>query len=155
MLFRSVEILLIPYRIIQAIVMFVQAFVTMFTGKSMTSGGSNPARGRETDSRKLFVDGNLIEAEKELKRNKRFKDKEYGFIPMSWKLVKIENGKAVPIKSGICDFDLCEDGGIYCTNGKHVFYIKDGKTVKVADADLCLSVSTASERNFTEDDFFV
>ncbi len=150
-----VEILLIPYRIIQAIVMFVQAFVTMFTGKSMTSGGSNPARGRETDSRKLFVDGNLIEAEKELKRNKRFKDKEYGFIPMSWKLVKIENGKAVPIKSGICDFDLCEDGGIYCTNGKHVFYIKDGNTVKVADADMCLSVSTASERSFAEDDLFL
>lgn len=149
------EIVLIPYRIIQAIVMFVQAFVTMFTGKSMTSGGSNPARGRETDSRKLFVDGNLIEAEKELKRNKRFKDKEYGFIPMSWKLVKIENGKAVPIKSGVCDFDLCKDGGLYCTNGKHIFYIKDGRTVKVADADMCLSVSTASERNFAEDDLFV
>lgn len=149
------EIVLIPYRIVQAIVMFVQAFVTMFTGKSMTSGGSNPARGRETDSRKLFVDGNLIEAEKELKRNKRFKDKEYGFIPMSWKLVKIENGKAVPIKSGVCDFDLCKDGGLYCTNGKHIFYIKDGKTVKVADADMCLSVSTASERNFSEDDLFI
>lgn len=149
------EIVLIPYRIVQAIVMFVQAFVTMFTGKSMTSGGSNPARGRETDSRKLFVDGNLIEAEKELKRNKRFKDKEYGFIPMSWKLVKIENGKAVPIKSGVCDFDLCKDGGLYCTNGKHIFYIKDGKAVKVADADMCLSVSTASERNFSEDDLFI
>lgn len=148
------EIVLIPYRIVQAIVMFVQAFVTMFTG-SMTSGGSNPARGRETDSRKLFVDGNLIEAEKELKRNKRFKDKEYGFIPMSWKLVKIENGKAVPIKSGVCDFDLCKDGGLYCTNGKHIFYIKDGKAVKVADADMCLSVSTASERNFSEDDLFI
>lgn len=147
------EIVLIPYRILQAIVMFIQAFVTVFTGKSMTSGGSNPARGREVDSRKLYVDGNLIEAEKELKRNKRFKDKEYGFIPVNWKLVKIGNGKAEPIKSGICDFALCADGGIYCTNGKHIFYIKDGKSTKVASADLCLSVATESDT--AQDTFFI
>lgn len=139
------EILLIPFRILQAIVMFVQAFVTLFTGKSLTSGGDNPTRGRESDSRKLYVDGNLIEAEKELKRNKKFKDKEYGFIPMSWKLVKVTDGKTEPIKSGICDFTLCGDGGIYCTNGRHIFYLKDGETKKVADADMCLNVSAVSD----------
>lgn len=139
-----IEILLIPYRILQAFVMFVQSFVILFTGKSLTSGGDNPTKGRDTDSKKLFVDGNVIEAERELKRNKRFKDKEYGFIPMSWKLVKITDGKAEPIKSGICDFALTKDGGIYCTNGRHIFYLKDGSCKKVADPDMCLSLATES-----------
>lgn len=136
------DILLFPYRILQAIVMFVQTFVMMFTGKSLLSEGSNPARTRETDSRKLFVDGNLINVEKECKRNRRKKDKEYGFIPLSWKLIVIKDGKQEEIKSGICDFDFCKDGGIYCTNGRRIFYIKDGKTVKIAETERCLCLAT-------------
>lgn len=148
------EILLIPFRIVQAIVMFVQAFVMLFTGKSMTSGGDNPTKGREQDSRKLYVDGNLIQAEKELKRNRRFKDKEYGFIPRSWKLVKIGgDGKKETLRCGVCDFALCEDGGVYCTDGKHILYLKDGKTQRVANTDMCLCVAVES-RGMAENDVF-
>ena len=96
-----IEILLIPFRIIQAIANFINAFVVMFTGKSLASGGANPAKGRDYDSRKEYVKGNLINYEKELKRNKRGKDKDYGFIPSSWKLIEVESGKV--IKSGIAD----------------------------------------------------
>lgn len=137
------DILLFPYRILQAIVMFVQMFVMMFTGKSLLSEGSNPAKGRETDSRKLFVDGNLINVEKECKRNRKKKDKEYGFIPLSWKLIAVKGEKQEEIKSGVCDFDICEDGGIYCTNGRRIFYIKDGKTEKAADTERCLCLAAA------------
>lgn len=136
------DIVMLPVRLFQAIAMFLQSFVMLFTGKSLTSGGDNPAKGRESNSRKLFVDGNLIEAEKELKRNKKYKDGEYGFIPMSWKLVKIVEGKAEPIKSGICDFALCSDGGLYCTNGRHIYYVKDGVTKKIADTEKCLCLAT-------------
>lgn len=149
------DVLLFPYRILQAIVMFVQAFVTMFTGKSLTSAGANPAKGRETDSRKLFVDGNLIEAEKEMKRNRKFKDKEYGFIPLSWKLVKAGGGKTEIIKSGVCDYALCADGGLYCTNGRHVFYIKNGECKKVADTEKCLCLATENRIDGTDDFFAV
>lgn len=147
------EIVLIPVRILQAIVMFIQSFVMMFTGKSLTSDGSNPAKGRESDSRKLYVDGNLIEAEKELKRNRKFRDREYGFIPRSWKLVKCTAGGDEELRDGICDFALCRDGGIYCTDGKHVFYVKDGKTKKIVDTDLCLSVATENVAGARDDTF--
>ncbi|MDE5897348.1 MAG: hypothetical protein K2H43_06015, partial [Clostridia bacterium] len=70
------DILLIPWRILQAIVMFIQFFVVAMTGKSLTSDGDNPAKGRENNARKLFIDGNLIEAEKEMKRNRKSKDKD-------------------------------------------------------------------------------
>lgn len=148
-----VEMLLIPVRIFQAIVMFVQFFVVAFTGKSLTSGGDNPARGRDQDSRKLFVDGNLIEAEKEYKRNRKSKDKDCGFIPMSWKLIRRAGGKEEVIKSGVCDFALCSDGGLYCTNGKHIFYIKGGAAKKVADTQSCLCVATESDAGAPEDLF--
>lgn len=148
-----VEMLLIPVRIFQAIVMFVQFFVIAFTGKSLTSGGDNPARGREQDSRKLYVDGNFIEAEKELKRNKKTKDKEYGFIPLSWKLIKRSGEKEEVLKSGVCDFALCANGGVYCTNGKHIFYLEKGVSKKVVDTESCLCVATEGSGSAPEDVF--
>lgn len=149
------DILLFPYRILQAIVMFIQMFVMMFTGKSLLSEGSNPARTRETDSRKLFVDGNLINVEKECKRNRKKKEKEYGFIPLGWKLIAVKDGKQEEIKSGICDFDFCKDGGIYCTNGRRIFYVKDGKAVKVAETERCLCLATENEKTEETDLFSI
>lgn len=149
------DILLIPFRILQAIVMFVQFFVVAMTGKSLTSDGENPAKGRENNSRKLFVDGNLIEFEKELKRNKKSKDSDYGFIPYSWKLVKITDGKPEVLKSGICDFALCKDGGLYCTNGRRIFYLKDGACKKIIETEKCLCVATESFASAPQDLFSV
>lgn len=151
------DILLIPYRILQAIVMFVQMFVIMFTGKSLTSetsDGVNPAKGKKGNVRKIYIDGNTVDADKELKRNKKHKDKEYGFIPLSWKLVKVNGESREVIKSGVCDFDFSEDGGIYCTNGRHIFYLKDGKSKKIADTDMCLTLATPNPERKQTDDLF-
>ncbi len=150
------EILLIPVRIIQAIVLFISAFVTLFTGKSMTSGGENPAKGRETDNKKLLIDGNYMNVEKELKRNRRFQDREYGFIPHSWKLVKVnKDGAREILEHGVCDFALCEDGSIYFTDGKHIFHRNGIERKKVADTTLCLSVSTAQSFSAETDLFAI
>ncbi|MCX4287063.1 MAG: hypothetical protein OSJ68_07250, partial [Clostridia bacterium] len=52
------EIILIPFRIIQAIANFINLFVTACTGKSLASGGDIPAKGRNYDGRKEYVKGN-------------------------------------------------------------------------------------------------
>ncbi len=133
------EIILIPFRIIQALVNFINVFVTAFTGKSLASGGSNPAKGRKYDSREQFVKGNLINVDKQLKTNAR-KDKDgYGFIPLSWQIIEAESGKV--IKSGIADYDITDDGTFIATNGKRIFAVKDGKSVKLCDTERCLTVS--------------
>ena len=134
-----VEIILIPFRIIQALANFVNAFVRAFTGKSLATGGSNPAKGREYDSRKEFVKGNLINVEKEMKRNARKEKGDYGFIPLSWQLVEVESGKV--IKSGVADYDILSDGTFIVTNGKRIFALKDGKCQKLANTDSCLCVA--------------
>lgn len=141
------DILLFPFRILKAIFGFLQAFVMIFGHTSLNSaaeGGDNPTRGRKTDGRRLFLDGSYIETEKELKRNRKAKEKEAGFIPLTWKLVRFAGGQETVIKGGVCDFALCADGGIYCTNGRHIFYLNGTACRKVADAESCVSIATES-----------
>lgn len=147
-----VEFLLFPWRILQAIASFINMFVTAFTGKSLTEGGSNPARGREYDSRKIAVSGNLIDVDKQLKKNASKKDSDYGFIPKSWQLVEVESGNV--IKSGIGDFDIAEDGTIIATNGKRIFEIKDGKCKKVCNAEFCIRVNCRHSSEKKQDNLF-
>lgn len=138
------DILLFPFRILKAIFGFLQAFVQIFGHTSLTSataGGDNPARGRDADARKLYIDGRLLDVERETKRNRRKKDKEYGFIPQSWKLVRVTDGGQEVVRTGVCDYALCADGGVYFTNGRYVFYLKDGKTQRIADTDCCLTLA--------------
>lgn len=133
------EIVLIPWRILQAIAGFINLFVTAFTGKSLTSGGNNPAKGRDYDSRKIAIAGNLVDVEKETKRNASKKDSDYGLVPKSWQLVEVDSGKVV--KSGIADFDIAEDGTIVATNGRRIFAIRDGECKKVCNAEFCVRVN--------------
>lgn len=136
-----VEILLIPVRIIGAIVGFVQFFTIAFSGKSLVAGkegGVNPSKGRKTEEREIFIEGNRIRVDKELKRNKRFKDKDYGFIPRSWQLVRIaQSGAETVLKSGVADYAVGKEG-IYCTDGRHIYRLNGSECKKIADTEFCL-----------------
>ncbi len=141
------DIVLFPFRILKAIFGFLQAFVAIFGHTSLTSqteGGDNPARGRKTEARKLWLDGALIDADREYKRNAKKAKGEAGFIPLSWKLVRRTAQGEETLKSGVCDYALCKDGGLYCTNGRHIFYVKDGTCRKIADTERCLCLATES-----------
>lgn len=133
------DIVLIPWRILQAIVGFFQVFVHAFTGKSMTSGGDNPARGKEVDGRKIIISGNLIDVDKEAKKNASKKDTDYGLVPSSWQLIEVESGKV--IKNGVADFDIADDGTIYATNGRRIFEISGNSCKKVCNTSACFALS--------------
>lgn len=137
-----IDILLIPWRILQAIYYFLESFVMLFTGKTFTEKTENPTKGRERNSRQIIIDGKRIEADKEFKRNQKNKDKLAGFIPQSWQLVKlVSGGEAQTIKKGVSSFDILDDGSIVCCNGRHVMLVKDGKTEKIASGSAILQVS--------------
>lgn len=146
------EIVLLPWRILQALASFINVFVTAFTGKSLTEGGSNPARGRDYDSKKIFVSGNLIDVEKQLKKNASKKDTDFGFIPRSWELIEADSGKS--LASGVGDYDIADDGTIVYTNGKRIFALKDGKRVKLANADFCVKVGCLHGGTCADDEPF-
>ncbi len=145
-----IEILLIPFRIVQAIANFINVFVKAFTGKGLVSGGSNPAKGRDYDSRKEFIKGNLINCEKEEKKNKK-KDADYGLIPLSWKLIEVNSGEV--IKSGVADYDILPDGTFIVTNGRRIFAIKDGAVQKLCSAEKCFTVGCAHTSKIKTDLF--
>lgn len=133
------SILLIPFRFLQAIANLITIFIHALTGKSVTSGGSNPAKGREYDSRKVYIRGNLVNVEKEMKKNAGKRDKDYGFVPQSWQLVEVESEKV--LASGVGDYDILSDGTIIYTNGRRIFALNGGKKSKLCNAENCLNVS--------------
>ena len=157
------EVLLIPVRIVQAIAGFISTFVMCFSGKSLVSGGAvdsggGAAKNGKRDAKKVFINNNLLNVDKELKKNKKQED--YGFIPSSWKLVKLARGGEAEkeLASGVADFCLVEENGknefVY-TNGNHIFSVEEGqKRKKLTDVDFCLKVGSmgdakaADERNF-------
>lgn len=136
-----VTALLLPVRFLEAVANLITVFIHAFTGKSTTSGGANPAKGREYDSRKIYVRGNLINVEKEQKKNTGKKKGEGGIIPRSWKLVELDGGKTVA--EGVADFDVFDDGTVIYTDGKHIFAIENGKKRKICNTGCCLRVAVA------------
>ncbi len=154
------DILLIPVRIVQAIVGFISAFVLCFAKKPMVNGqsarsiGNGEAAKNGADGKKVWINNNLINIEKELKRNK--KREEYGFIPRNWVLVRLEPNqdgsfegcKEYDLAFGVADFALLEENGekkLVYTNGKRVLLLHDygdhGKKEKLFETDFCLRVN--------------
>ncbi len=138
------DILLIPVRIIEAIIGFIQFFVIMFTGKTLISNrgnGNNPVKEREKKEEGIFIEGKFIQVDKELKRNARFKDKDYGFIPRSWQLVRLEkDGSETVLRRGVADYALGKEG-VYCTDGKHIYLVGDTSSKKIANTNFCLHLA--------------
>ncbi|MBQ8291017.1 MAG: hypothetical protein IJX88_00715 [Clostridia bacterium] len=155
------EILLIPVRIVQAIVGFISAFVMCFAKKPMVNGQSARSVGNGGDAakngadmKKIWINNTLINVEKESKRNRKYA--ELGFIPKNWTLVRLqknENGtfdgcREYELAFGVADFDLKEENGgkyLIYTNGKRVIKLTDfgdhGKKEPLFDTDFCLRVN--------------
>lgn len=141
---------MIPVRIAQGIVGFVSAFTSIFSGKPLVSEGKKSngrslARNYKKDEQRLLVMNNLIKVDKELERNKKYAD--YGFIPRSWKLVRLngengQDGAETEIFSGVADYCVLEDGTLIFTNGKHLFSFDGEKAKKLLDVDCCIRVSS-------------
>ena len=148
------DILLIPVRIIQGIVGFISSFVMCFSGKPLVNGKSMQAMGDGGIAKnkngapvKTFINQNLVNVEKELKKNKHTQD--YGFIPHSWKLVKLSDGQMQELANGVADFCVIEENGEVCllyTNGKHIFSIKNGQRTKILDTDFCLRIGGIQQK---------
>ena len=156
------DILLIPVRIVQGIVGFISSFVMCFSGKPLVKGKSMQAMGDGGAAKKnnknpaqLLINQNLINVEKELNKNKKTED--YGFIPQSWKLVKlVKNGEAQELASGVADYCIVEEDGkslLIYTNGKHIFAIKDGKKQKLLDTDFCVKVGGILQKKSSDNLF--
>lgn len=128
------DLLMLPVRLIGALFGFFNVFSVMFSGKTLTKHSDVKQR----DEKKIMIDGNLINAEKELRENRKRADKNPGIIPHSWELRRLDrNGNDTLIRAGVAAYRVFEDSGdIVFSNGSAIIRIdKNGKEEKLLSAE--------------------
>ena len=165
------SILMIPVRIVTAIVSFISLFVSIFTGKPLVEGGEKTRSGggaakNKKEGMKVSLNNYVINATEEMKRNQK-DDKDYGFVPRGWKLVKTkfekseffgaeQTGEVEELASGVADYVILEENGrtvIVYTNGKRIFKLVDGKKEKLCDTGFCVKLGALTKTTNSKDLF--
>lgn len=125
------DIILFPFRLLASLFGFMNYFSMKYSGKALSKAGDI----KNSDEGKLFIDGNLIEAEKELKANRSHGDRFPGIIPRSWELHRLfADGTDELIRRGVLAYRVTADNEIYISNGSCVLLRREnGEESKVSD----------------------
>ena len=120
------DILFFPFRLIFAIVQFLNFFSFLFTGKKLNRAGNIPTK--EMDIKQMVIWGKLVQAQK----NRPKDDEAPDLVPKSWELIRRSSGGSEDVVAcGVLDFDILPNGTILYTNGSAIFQISNGKTEKL------------------------
>ncbi|KXZ67245.1 hypothetical protein AVENLUH5627_02225 [Acinetobacter venetianus] len=124
------DILMAPFKILRAIFGWLDFFTQRYTGESLKStSGANPAKARQKSEEELFVEGNLIKAQKTLQQNQNAGEKFAGVIPRNWELVQQSaSGEQKVLKKGVLSYALGADDSVYYSNGKYLMSINADQT---------------------------
>ncbi|WP_436898934.1 hypothetical protein [Acinetobacter gyllenbergii] len=124
------DIIFAPFKIIRAVFGWLDFFTQRYTGESLKStSGSNPAKSRQKSEEELFVEGNLIKAQKALQQNQSAGEKFAGVIPRSWELIQCSStGEQKVFKRGVLGYRLNTQGSVLYSNGKHLVSIAADQT---------------------------
>lgn len=113
------DVLLFPFRVIRAIVHFLDFFSLMFTRKPLLTAGGPKTEG--PDARSLMLWGRFIDAEKALRQSKQ--GSQGPLVPADWQLVRrADNGEEQVLAKNVLAYDLCPDGSVIYTNGTAIFH---------------------------------
>jgi len=108
-----------PGKIMRAFGGWLDFFTRRYTGESLKTSGANPAKSNPRSPEQIFIDGNLIEAEKLLKQNAAAGDKNPGYAPREWELVVNKQGTEQIIHKSVMGYCVTDNGIVY-SNGKYV-----------------------------------
>ncbi len=138
-----IDIFLIPFRLLRAIYSYFNFFAIRFTGTPLRSRDGVNVKSRELDEKTVFINGNIIHAQKNLQRNRRSGDKYPGIAPRNWELMRRDaSGKTVCLRRGVLDYDVSAQGEIVFSNGKYLIKInKDMSEEVLLKADLVTKIA--------------
>lgn len=117
------DVVTAPVRLLRAIFGWLNFFTQRYSGESLVkgTGGQNPAKDKKKTDQEIFIEGNLINADKTLQENKLQGEKYPGIAPKSWELVIIGADKTADVvKKGVLDYTFGEDGSLIFSNGKYI-----------------------------------
>lgn len=113
------DIIMFPFRMIKALGGMLNLFSMAFGGEALKSGGN--ARAKEKDQRQIVIDGNIINAERNLKDAESRGEKYPGIMPRDRVLLHVSaEGEEKVISCGVLDYLPLSDGGIAVSNGRHI-----------------------------------
>lgn len=123
------DILMIPVRLLGALFGFLNVFSAKYSGKTL----SRRSDVKDRDEEQMFIDGNLINAEKELQANRKRGETDPGIIPHTWELRRRDaDGTDTLVRAGVVAYRVLESGDILFSNGSAVLCRHaDGKEEKV------------------------
>ena len=76
---------------------------------------------KQKSEEEIFIEGNLINAQKTLIENQKSGEKFPGIAPKNWELMKMDkSGNISSVKKGVLSYRLSEDGELFYSNGKHL-----------------------------------
>ncbi len=129
---------LAPVRIIKAIIGWLDFFTQRYSGQPLkTTSGANPAKAKQKTQEELFIEGNLINAQKNRQQNINTGEKYPGIIPRSWELVKLTpSGELVTVKKGVLSYALKEGNVLYSNGGYLLKIAPDGTESMLAEGHL-------------------
>lgn len=131
------DTLLIPVKISRAIYNWMELFTMRYSGETFKKRGPNPAKS-DPDEKQVFINGNLINADKALKENQKRGEKFPGIAPGDWELIKLDSaGKTHTLKRGVIDYDLTSEGDIIYSNGNSLIKLSiDGQEEVISKVEL-------------------
>lgn len=111
-----------PVRFLKAVGGFLNMFSMRYGGEPLQGDGASATKAAQQSQREMFIDGNLIHAEKTLAENKKRGDQNPGIAPKDWQLLRVRDSDSgfEVVKQGVIDYALLEDGGFVYTNGRYV-----------------------------------
>lgn len=132
------DVLLIPFKVFKAFFGWLNFFTQRYSGESLRTNGGNPAKLRQKSPEQIFIDGNLLDVEKNLSKNESIGEKNPGYVPSCWELiVRKPDGEVKTVKKGVLDYCLTSDGLITFSNGKYIIKLdENGAEEVVAKAHL-------------------
>jgi len=156
-LFRSLlDVILIPFWLVYGLFKLLSFFAGVAkrsSKKTQDKGfGDNPVRPQNVSERDLFIQNEMINIEREEKKNARKGDKNPGFAPRNIELWRIDKGgNKARLAKGLLSYDIAENGKIIYSNGRYCFVLETEKDeIKVLFKDkfinkICLNSITAAK----------
>lgn len=137
------DILLWPFRLIRAILHFLNFFSVMFSGKPLTTAGGPDEEEARTPGH-LMLWGQMVDTRHFMKR--RQSGDSARLVPKDWELVRRSaDGTESVLASGVLSFDVLQDGRVIYTDGSRIMTTtEDGRESVLAEDVMIERVSWLS-----------
>ncbi len=139
------DVLLFPYRLIKALIGFLNVFSIIYGREPLdNSGRRSDVKTKQKSEKELFFEGRKLEAEKNQKENTKAGDPYAGIMSRNRVLVRrTPDGTEEILAKAVLDYTLCADGSVVYSNGAHILHrTADGKAESLGKSRMarCLVV---------------